>query len=171
MKFQKEIKVNSYVELREGFDDTDLYNSVESGATAWVRDKKTDIDGFKMIFVEWDKDNPKYAGELDKWVFESHFRSIADQGDFIEKYIQSVRKATDGALGSDGFFMITMVRRHDKKHNVDYYEPVVYSAQLDDEVTLMLEAQIAYMASSIFSAFVQDITIPIDEEEQDEPRR
>jgi hypothetical protein len=35
----------------------------------------------------------------------------------------------------------------------------------------MLEAQIAHMASSIFSAFVRDITIGIDEEEQDEPRR
>ena len=82
-----------------------------------------------------------------------------------------MRLATDAALGSDGYFMITMVRRHNEKHDVDYYEPVVFSAQLDDEVLLMLEAQIAHMASSIFIQFVKDLTMPINEEEEDEPRR
>lgn len=167
---KKSIHINSYVKLKKEFANTDMYRNVNAGATGWVRDRKVDFDGFDMIFIEWDELNPLYLGEQDKWVFESHFEVIEDQTDLNEKYIESVKRATDSALSADAYLSIALIKKTNKRTGMNYYEPVVHSAQLSKELVLMLEAQIAHMASKIFEAFVNDMTYSIEKDE-DEPRR
>jgi hypothetical protein len=152
------IKVNSYVKLKNGFDEIDVYRNVDAGATGWVRESKVDDDGFAMIFVEWDESNPKYAGEIDKWAFESHFEIVSEKyqdGKTSERYIENIRIATDAALASDGFFLIT-VRKHKSAKGIDIYEPQVHSGNLEDDIAFIIEAQIAHLASTLFQDYIQD---------------
>ena len=152
------IKVNSYVKLKNGFDEIDVYRNVDAGATGWVRESKVDDDGFAMIFVEWDESNPKYAGEMDKWAFESHFEMISEKyedGKAAERYIESIRIATDAALSSDGFFLIT-VRNHKNASGVDIYEPQVHSGNIEEDIAFIVEAQIVHLASTLFQEYIQD---------------
>ena len=165
----KKDKIDSYVKLKEDFASTDMYQNVDAGATGWIRDRKIDFDGFEMVFIEWDESNPKYAGEKDKWTYESHFEVIK-QEDLNEKYIESIKNATDAALAGDAHLSISLVKKTDPKTGIDYYEPVVHTAYLNKGLIFMLEAQIAYMASRIFEAFVNDVTYHIEKDE-DEPRR
>jgi len=155
---KNQIPVNSYVQLKDGFDETDMYRSVDAGATGWVRDRKIDDYGFAMIFIEWDEANPKYAGEIDKWAFESHFKILSskyDKSHTAERYIESIRFATDEALVAEGFVLITMNKKIDANGRT-LYEPGVFSGQLNDEAALILEAQIAYMASTLLQGYIQD---------------
>ena len=152
------IKVNSYVKLKNGFDEIDVYRNVDAGATGWVRENKVDDDGFAMIFVEWDESNPKYAGEIDKWVFESHFETVSENyedGKSAERYVESIRIATDAALASDGFFLIT-VRKYKSAAGIDIYEPQVHSGNLEDDIAFIIEAQIAHLASTLYQDYIQD---------------
>lgn len=154
----RRVSINSYVKLKEGFNETDIYRGVDAGATGWVREKKIDDDGFSMIFVEWDETNPKYAGEMDKWTFENHFEVLSEKYDkekAAEKYIENIRLATDAALASDGFMMIS-VRRHKAPNGIDIYEPRIHSAELDEAAMFVLEAQVAYMASQLIQEYIQD---------------
>jgi len=169
MKKSKPIIVNSYVQLKEGFDNLDLYRGVDAGATGWVRDKKTDFDGFEMLFIEWDQTNPVYAGEADKWVFESHFEMLSRKVDVGEFYVDSIRAATDTALAADGYFMLALVRKPDPITGIEMYIPVVHAAQLEKEVLFMLEAHIIDTASAIFENHVR-YNIQ-KREDDDEPRR
>lgn len=152
------IPVNSYVRLKKGYDETDMYRKVEAGATGWVRDRKIDDYGFTMILIEWDETNPKYAGEIDKWVFENHFEVVSqkvEKADSPERYIENVRIATDAALAAEGFFLLT-VHKGKLKNGKSFYEPAIYSGQLSREIAFILEAQITHMASTLFQEYVQD---------------
>jgi hypothetical protein len=163
----KQILINSYVKLKEGYDETDMYRNVSSGATGWVRDRKVDDYGFSMIFIEWDETNPKYAGEMDKWVFENHFEILSEKYDKAhnaERYIEKIRIATDAALASDGFLMIT-VKRHTGPNNVHLYEPKMFGGELNNESKYVLEAQIAYMASQLFQEYISDTLNAIDKKD------
>jgi len=154
----KRISVNSYVKLKKGFDETDMYRGVASGATGWVRERKIDDDGFSMIFIEWDETNPKYAGEMDKWTFENHFEILSEKYDkekTAEKYIENIRLATDAALAADSFMMIS-VRHHKASNGIYVYEPRIHSAELDESAMYVLEAQVAYMASQLIQEYIQD---------------
>jgi hypothetical protein len=151
------IPLNSYVKLKEGFAETDVYRNVDAGATGWVRHCKVDDDGFSMIFIEWDETNPKYAGEVDKWAFENHFEIISSEHNddkVAERYIESIRIATDEALASDGFIMVT-VRQSTAKSGKTIYEPAVFGGEMNKEVLYILEAQIAYMANTLLQDFIQ----------------
>lgn len=151
------IPVNAYVKLKKGFDETDIYRRVDAGATGWVRESKIDDDGFPMIFIEWDETNPNYAGEMDKWAFESHFEILStthDQVDIQERYIENIRIATDAALASDAFLLIG-INKTKTKNGKTLYEPMVLSGELNNEAYLILEAQIAYMASTLFQEYIQ----------------
>ena len=152
------IKINSYVKLKNGFDEIDVYRNVDAGATGWVRHSKIDDDGFPMIFVQWDESNPNYAGEADKWVFQSHFEVLSENyndGKAMERYIEGIRIATDGALSSEGFFMIT-VRSHQSPSGITVYEPQVFNGSMTEDVAFIVEAQIAHMASTLFQEYIQD---------------
>ena len=171
---KNKISVNSYVKLKKEFDQTDFYKNVESGATGWVGECKIDDDGFPMIFIEWDETNPKYFGEIDKWAFENHFEVISEKYDknkTIERYIEKIKIATDAALASDAFMLIT-VRKHKGVEGVDIFQPTLLSGNMDEECRLILEAQVAYMASQLFQEYIQDtLDIMKDKDDKDEPRR
>lgn len=78
-----DIPVGSKVELLEGFSD--IYQSANAGATAYVRNRKRDSYDYAMVYVEWDKDNWRYGGEDDGWAFESHFKLIEDADDVLRR--------------------------------------------------------------------------------------
>jgi hypothetical protein len=158
MTLNRKIQVNSYVKLKKGFDETDMYRRVDAGATGWVRDRKIDDDGFSMIFIEWDETNPNYAGEVDKWVFENHFEILSDKYDkdkIIERYIEQIKIGTDSALAADAFALIT-IHKHKSVNGVDIYEPQLHASELDEEARFVLEAQIVYMASRLYQDYIQD---------------
>jgi len=173
-----DVPVNSYVKLKKGYDATDMYRNVDAGATGWIRDRKVDYDGFTMVFIEWDETNPKYAGEIDKWAFESHFEVIstkANEPDSAERYIESIRIATDAALAAEGFILISVSKVIENKQSI--YEPTVHSGQLNQEVGFILEAQVAHMASTLYQEYVKDALSAVEilesliEEEEDESGR
>jgi len=170
---KNKISVNAYVKLKKEFDQTDLYRNVESGATGWVRERKIDDDGFRMIFIEWDETNPKYAGEIDKWVFENHFEVISEKyykNKTAERYIEKIKMATDAALASDAF-MLVAVKKHKGVEGIDIFQPTLLSADMSTECRLILEAQISYMASQLFQEYIQDtLDFMKDKEDEDEPR-
>lgn len=166
---RNKIKVGSYVKLKEGFDETDLYRSVEAGATGWVSDCKID-EGFAMVFIEWDEANPKYAGEKDKWAYESHFTVLADEDGVMEDYINAIRQATDAALAGEAFIMISVSRTVHPITGNAMFRPTIVSSDLNDQAAYVLEAQIVFAASQLFNTYVQE-TIDLMKEEKDESGR
>jgi hypothetical protein len=145
------IKVGSYVKLKNGFDNTDFYKGVTAGATGWVTDSKVDSDGFALIYVEWDELNNNWAGERDKWVFESHFSVLQDHEmdlDVNEEYIARLRVATDAALSGDGFILITASKIDGFKNS---YISQVYGSELDPNVIEALDKAILAVARLIKS--------------------
>lgn len=169
-KPRNKIKIGSYVQLKEGFDQTDLYRLVEAGATGWVKEAKID-DGFPMIFIEWDENSPKYAGEKDKWVFESHFKILADEDSLMENYISEIRRATDAALASEAFLMISVTRVIHPITGKQIFKPEFISSDLNDSAAYVLEAQIAYAASRLFDTYIEETLDLLDKEEEDESGR
>jgi hypothetical protein len=167
---RNKIKLDSYVELRKEFDATDLYRNVEAGATGWVRDSRVD-EGFPMIFIEWDENNPKYAGERDKWVYESHFKVLDDEDRTMEKYIDAIRGATDAALGGEAFIIIAIVKTIHPITGKQIYKPVIAGESISEEASLVLEAQIAYMASQLFNEYVEETLDLFKKEKEDESGR
>lgn len=165
-KPRNKIKVGAYVQLREGFDETDLYRNVEAGATGWVADCKID-EGFAMVFIEWDEANPKYAGEKDKWVYESHFKVLEDEEGIMEEYINSIRIATDAALAGEAFIMISVSRTVHPITGKLMFKPTIISDDLNDSASYVLEAQIVFAASQLFNAYIQE-TIDLMKEEKEE---
>jgi hypothetical protein len=144
------IKIGSYVKLKEGFDQTDFYRGVSAGATGWVRKSKIDEYGFPMILIEWDEFNVKWSGERDKWSFESHF-SVLNDGDLDlnqnEKYIADLREASDDALASDGFVLISIKKT--KGHGVHGYVASVYGSDLDPSAKTAIEREMLIIAECI----------------------
>jgi hypothetical protein len=166
------IKINSYVRLRKGFDETDMYRDVEAGATGWVKDKKKE-DGFNMIFVKWDENNPHYAGEQDKWTFANHFEVMSNEDNSkysASKYVEAIKIATDAALIGTGFILIAVKKTKDNR-DVDIYEPLIFGGELNKESTFILEAQVAHMASTLFDEYVQETLNMIVEDGEDESGR
>lgn len=70
------INIGDRVSLRGQYEV--VYQAAYAGSEGWVRDTKVDDDGFEMVYVEWDKNHWRYAGEIDIWTFASHFRVIPD---------------------------------------------------------------------------------------------
>lgn len=168
-KPRNKIKIGSYVQLREGFDQTDLYRLVEAGATGWVRESKID-DGFAMVFVEWDENNPNYAGEKDKWAYESHFKVLADEESIMEEYITSIKEATDAALAGEAFILISINRVIHPVTGEAVLKPTIVSSDLNSEASYVLEAQIVYAASQLFNEYTQE-TLDMLKEDEDESGR
>jgi len=169
-KPRNKIKLDSYVELKQDFADTDLYRNVDAGATGWVKNSKID-EGFPMIFIEWDENNPNYAGERDKWVYESHFKVLDDTDHKMEKYVDTIRKATDAALAGEAFLAISINRIiHPITGNV-MYKPTIAGESINEEAALILEAQIAYMASQLFNDYIEDTLHSLRKEPEDESGR
>jgi hypothetical protein len=150
---KNEILIDSYVQLKGEFADTDFYRGVSAGSTGWVKDRKVD-DGFPMIFITWDEGHPNYAGERDKWVFESHFEVLHDGGSTAEEYIDAIRKATDLALSGEAFMMFSLNKKTDDEK--DYYKVSVVGEYFDIEKMNMIEAEIISVASSIFDEYVAE---------------
>jgi hypothetical protein len=169
-KPRNKIKLDSYVELKENFADTDLYRNVDAGATGWVKDSKID-EGFPMIFIEWDENNPKYAGEKDKWVYESHFKVLDDKDGDMEKYVDTIRKATDAALAGEAFIAISISRIIHPVTGSEIYKPTIAGESINDEAALVLEAQIAYMASQLFNEYIEDTLYSLRKDRKDESGR
>lgn len=163
-KPRNKIKIGSYVQLREGYDQTDLYRLVEAGATAWVKDSKVD-DGFAMIFVEWDENNPNYSGEKNKWVYESHFKVLADEESIMEEYISAIKRATDGALVGEAFLMISVSRVIHPVTGEATFKPVIISSDLNDKASYVLEAQIVYAAGQLFNDYIRETLDLIEEDD------
>ena len=166
---KNEISIGTYVQLKEGFDETDFYRNVEAGATGWVKQVKID-DGFPMIFIEWDENHPNYAGEKNKWVYESHFEVISDPNTVIESYIAAIRKATDQALGAEAFIMISISR---VKHPITgkvFFKPSFVSHDLNDDAACVLEAQIAFAATQLYNDYIENILDSLREDENESGR-
>jgi len=147
------VSIDSYVQLKADFAETDFYRGVTAGSTGWVKDRKVD-DGFPMIFIEWDEDHPNYAGERDKWVFESHFEILHDGGEAAENYIDAIREATDLALSGEAFMMFSLNKKSDD--GKDYYKVSVVGECFDIEKMNMIDAEIINVASSIFDEYVAE---------------
>jgi hypothetical protein len=169
-KPRNKIKLDSYVELKENFADTDLYRNVDAGATGWVKDSKID-ESFPMIFIEWDENHPKYAGEKDKWVYESHFKVLDDTNSKMVKYIDTIRKATDAALAGEAFITISISRIIHPITGNPIYKPTIAGESINDEAALVLEAQIAYMASQLFNEYIEDTLFSLRKDREDESGR
>lgn len=145
------IKIGSYVRLREGFDQTDFYRGVSAGATGWVTSSKVDEYGFPMLFVEWDELNNNWAGEPDKWAFESHFQVLDDNGmnlDKNERYIAELRVATDAALASDAFVLIA-VKEFDAPGGLKKFVANVFSSEIESQAQSAIDREIIIIAECI----------------------
>ena len=141
------IRVGSYVSLKNGFDIPDFYRGVSAGATGWVVDSKVDEYGFPMVKIEWDEMNHNWSGEMDKWTFESHFNLINDGTDLNKdaEYIGAIRKASDDALASLGFIMIT-AKKAELEDGSEILMSGMYTGHLDPLVKKAFKQYIIDMA-------------------------
>lgn len=148
------IKAGSYVKLKKGFDNTDFYRGVVAGATGWVTDSKIDEDGFALVYIEWDELNNNWSGEKDKWAYESHFEVLEDPEmdlNLNEEYISHLRGASDSALASEAFLMITTTKISTPGNLKGNYISQVYGFELDPKAVDAIDRTILMMAEFIKS--------------------
>ena len=97
-----------------------FYDAVSPGMRGLATKTKVDGYGFPLVFVDWDKDHWKYAGENDGWTFQSHFNVIGheplptpvekDEGleKVFEDYYEAIMDAANAAAESDGCIIMTV---------------------------------------------------------------
>lgn len=159
--------IDEYVELIEGREQ--IYTHSRPGQRGWVRAARNDEYGFPQVYIEWDKNDERYGGEMDGWTYESHFQQVvvnatakADareacpscgyvhdkEADEIEAYLEQLNEGVDAALGGDGYLLISV--SSEQVGNKIIYTPYIFSGTRTNEATAMLEAQLMHMASNTY---------------------
>lgn len=176
-----EIPQHSRVALKDGADN--VYIFALSGSEGWVRDTKTDDDGYELVLIEWDKDHWRYNGQADGWTFSEHFKVIGppdppDQEQElevtfegqpldtiisdpppadhqVEAYIDTLTEAMDAASESEAFLMIA-VRRvpNPEDPSQTMFMPQIYTTATSKEGALLLDIQLAECASTSYEEMV-----------------
>lgn len=169
------IPINSKVELKPGMES--VYQDAAPGAQGYIRDHKTDADGFELVLVEWEKNHWKYAGQPDGWTFASHFEVIgepdgeyrnveghladldelldpeAETVSFEDKltspddYLQELNRAMEDMMDTEAFIIIAISEQEHPDTNETVYIPRIFSSALKEEARLLLDAQLAQIAS------------------------
>lgn len=163
--------IDEYVELIEGREQ--IYHNSRPGQRGWVRSKRVDEWGFPQVYIEWDKSDSRYGGEMDGWTYESHFQPVKvnphakastrdacpscghihdSEADEIENYLEQLNEGIDAALGGDGYLLITVGSQNIGDKIV--YTPYFFSATRTEEATAMLEAQLMHLASNTYQEAV-----------------
>ncbi len=160
---------HSRVALKDGADS--MYQLALPNTEGWVRDHKTDDDGFEMVAIEWDQDHWRYNGEPDGWTFADHFRLIGPpdpplhqlevpveqitdprpSDDEVEGYIDTITDAMDAASESQGFLMVTIRRVVDQDDPSQVaYIPQIFHSALTNEAEALLDVQLMEMVSATY---------------------
>lgn len=145
-----------------------VYRSALPGNEGWIRDHKHDSAGFRLVYIEWDKEHWRYNGQIDGWTFEDHFKVIkaqdklpelevpeeeedeklltdprAGDDEDIAEYIDTMSEAFEAASMSQGFFMICVKKSQNPDGSGEILMPEMYGSTLSDEMQFLIEAQLA----------------------------
>lgn len=182
------IPLGSRVALKDGMDSVYLFALPQ--AEGWVRDRKTDGDGFDLVFVEWDKDHWRYNGQKDGWTFQEHFdvkeraEEKAEQPDLeellaqiqavprdpsddeAEEFFDELSEAFDHAAEGEGYFIIVIRRKQTDEGEVLY--PEIFAGTLSDEAGLLMDAQVAQIASASYQEMMVKLVNMVLQQRKDE---
>lgn len=185
------IDIGTRVELLS--DRAGVYKRAVGGSIGVVRDKKID-EGFPMVYIEWDKEHWRYAGEPDGWTFESHFqptektsifhalddpeafaeqiaRRIQDDiedEDLIDNYIDKLNQVVSLLAESEGFIVIAARQEpHPKGEEKSIVVPYVFGGFMNEATMLLLEAQMVQMSAMAHTEMAQHILERLRRAEED----
>lgn len=176
-----EIPTHSRVALADGAESVYLF--ALAGSEGWVRDKKTDDDGYELVRIEWDKDHWRFNGQPDGWTFASHFKTIgppeppkpepvenaidsaaveignisleAPADHQVEAYIDTLTEAVDAASESEAFLMIAVRRVPNPQNPAEtMFVPEIFTTATSKEGALLLDIQLAECASTSYEEMV-----------------
>lgn len=147
----EQLKKGMKVEMLPGMDQ--VYPHVNPLSHGLVRAVKEDEFGFQKVYIEWDKEHWRYAGEEDRWTFATHFRPIegedlvqiddepillkdessiriptSEEYEKMEEYLDALMVACDKASESDGFYLVTLKREN------DFIRLEILGATVDEEL-------------------------------------
>lgn len=183
------LKLDSLVELLDQYSD--VYPASPTGARGWVRARREMPKSDPEVYIEWDKDHWRYHGEFDGWTFEHHFRPTADGSDapnmgYIldraneqldaercsncgelhdthDAFLETLMEAQEAALGSDGYFVVTLTPRED--NGMVFYQPDMFSHTLNSTAKGMIEAQLVHVAAQLFATNMLNRVNEIEEDD------
>lgn len=175
--------IDSRVALRPGMEK--VYTRAVAGSEGWVRDRKSDPDGFPLVRIEWDKSRWRYNGQADGWTFADHFKLLEEPAPQVEEeiepeeflvqlrpeiepkgrdwdqigdYVEELSDAMEAASESEGFFMIVIRRKvNDDNPNEVMFFPSIYDNALSDEARCVIDAQLAECASANYQFMVANL--------------
>lgn len=176
---QADIEVGTRVELLA--DRAAVYKRAVAGSIGTVKAKKVD-EGFEMVYIEWDKDHWRYAGEPDGWTFEAHFQptekttifhALDDPSEFadrvaermeeeiddervIDAYIERLNEVVSLLSESEGFIVLAARQEaHPKSEDEQILVPYVFGGFLNEPTMLLLEAQMVQMGAMAHAEMAQ----------------
>lgn len=165
------LELDTMVELLDQYSD--VYPRSPTGARGWIRGKRQLSKSDPEIYIEWDKTHWRYQQERDGWTFEHHFKPVQDidlheiladaqrqvesercpdcgrDHQAPQEFLELLMQAQEKALGSDGFFIITLTPK--VADGVTIYEPEIFSHTLTDAAECMIKAQLAYFTSQLYA--------------------
>lgn len=181
-----DIELHSRVALVDGADN--VYANAMAGTEGWVRARKTDDHGFRLVKIEWDKDHWRFNGQSDGWTFESHFKVIGPpllpdedeeyeqpevvslqeappSDDQMERYIDALTDAMDAASESEAFLTIVVRRIPNPDNPAEHmYVPQIFTNATSREGAMLLDIQLAECASQSY----EDMILQLMERLRDE---
>lgn len=189
------ISLGSVIELLPGKDG--VYKNAVAGSRGTVRRIKDD-EGFQMVFIEWDQDDPLYNGEPNGWTFASHFKvvdgsieDLNDSEDFIERVRENMQEGESvddflnrmtfalAALSDCESFLVVTTRRtaHPEDKDRQVIIPYIYSSSLSEQAMIALETQVVQLAAVSFQemswsvlASMEGLADEDDEDDEDDGR-
>ena len=146
MEKQKlELSIGEKVRLKDGPDN--LYKFACAGSVGWVRDTHFDRFNYPMVFIEWDRDDPYYNGEQDKWAFQADFEQTESNNmTEPEKNFEDLMSRFKDFLASEGVDKSDSALLNDKNlDETEYAEALEYgmkTAKEADSFMLIAESRI-----------------------------
>lgn len=184
------LDLDQMVELLDQYSD--VYPSSPTGARGWVRGKRQLSKSDPEVYIEWDKTHWRYQNERDGWTFEHHFKPVDDldmhqilsnaqeqveaercsecggvhtpEGT-PEEFLDVLMEASEAAVASDGYFIITLTPREYEGYLV--YEPEIYSRVLSETAREMIKAQLVHYAGQLFTQTALDNVRDLQERRED----
>lgn len=187
------IKIGSKVALLPGREA--VYEKAVAGSQGTIVAKKPDKDGFRMVYIEWDRDHWRYSGQDDQWTYEEHFKPIDQNGIFaalddpqgfasqvlerakdrgkdeeeMEEFIERLDEVVNLLSDSEGFIVLTARRETHPQHpDKSFVVPYVYGAFLNDPIMALLESQMVQLAAVANQELAQKLLRRYQESDDDD---
>lgn len=80
-----------------------------------------------------------------------------------DEFLTTLMEAQDAALGSDGYFVVTLTPR--EANGMTFYQPDMFSHTLNATAKGMIEAQLVHIAAQLFANNMMDRVNEIDDDD------